>query len=141
MVREVPSLSKLLGCFQETQKVQIRDGLRFVVIPERRVVSLEDENIVKAQGRGIEEIGLKGQTVTVTTGEIEDRVKAFFLEQRADRKRAQSHDGILQVRNTECIHAASEMLGVFHELGDMVALRWLKFSNDDELSRGQLFFK
>jgi hypothetical protein len=50
------------------------------VIPERRIVSLEDENILKAQGRGIEEIGLKSQTVTVMTGEIEDRVKSFFLE-------------------------------------------------------------
>jgi len=111
------------------------------VIPERGIVSLEDENVFKAQGRGIEEIGLKGQTVTVTTGEIEDRVNPFSLEKRADRKRTQSHDGVLQVRNTECIHAASEMLDVFHKLGDLVALRWLEFSDENELPRDQLFFK
>jgi hypothetical protein len=35
----------------------------------------------------------------------------------------------------------SEVLGVFHQLGDLVALRWLEFSDDDELSRGQLFFE
>jgi len=141
MAREVPSLSKSLGRFQKTQKVHIQDRLRFVVVPERRIVSLEDEGIFKAQGRGIEEIGLKGQTIAVTTGEVEDRFDAFFFKQRADRKRAQSHDGILQIWNTDRIDAMSEVLGVFHKLGDLVALRWLEFSDDDELSRGQLFFE
>jgi hypothetical protein len=111
------------------------------VIPERRIVSLEDEDVFKAQGRGIEEIGLKGQAVTVTTGEIEDRVNSLSLEERADRKRAQSHDGILQIWNTDRIHAASEMLGMSHKLGDLVALRWLEFSDENELSRGQLFLE
>jgi hypothetical protein len=80
MAREVPSFAKLLGGFQETRKVHIQDRLRFVVIPKRRIVSLEDEDVFKAQGRGIEEIGLKGQTITVTAGKVEDRFNSFSFK-------------------------------------------------------------
>jgi len=99
------------------------------------MVSLKDEDIRQAQGRGAEEFGLERQSISIAAGEIEDHLHPFRLQQGTHGKGPQPHDGILKLWHVDRIDPSPKELGVFKKFGKIVALGRLKFSNNGEFAR------
>jgi hypothetical protein len=98
------------------------------------MISLKDQDILQTQGRGAEEFGLEYQPVSVATGEIEDHLHPFRLQQGTHGKGPQPHDGILKVWHIDRIHTPLEEFGIFVKLREIVSLGGLKFSNHYKFS-------
>ena len=77
---QVVSLLKTSRCTEQSYKIEVEDRFRFRVVSKGRMISLEEEDIFKAEGRGIEDFGLKGESVAIPAGEVEERFEAPFLQ-------------------------------------------------------------
>jgi hypothetical protein len=141
VAHEIIAFLEAFGGTEQANHIEIKDGLGFKMISDGRVVTLEQEEILQAKGRGIEKFGLKGQSVSVATGEIIDDLDPLSLQEGAYREGAQPHDGILEVWNIDRVHAASPSFRMFMDLGEIDSFWGLEFSRHHKLSRIQLFLE
>ncbi len=72
VAHEIIAFLEAFGGTEQAYYIEIKDGLGFKMISNGGVVTLEQEEILQAKGRGIEKFGLKGQPVSVATGEVID---------------------------------------------------------------------
>src|SRR4030042_2161674 len=129
VAHEVIALLEALGSTEQAHHIEVEDRLGFEMVSNGGMVSLKDEDIRQAQGRGAEEFGLERQSISITTGEIEDHLHPFCLQQGAYRKGSQPHDGILKVWHIDRIHAPLEEFRIFIKFRKIVSLGGLEFSN------------
>ena len=84
---------------------------------------------------------MKGQSVSIATGEVIDDLDHLSLQEGAYREGAQPHDGILEVWNIDSVHVASPSFRMFMDLGEIDSFWGLESSRHHKLSRIQLFLE
>ncbi len=78
---------------QQLDGVEVKDALRFRLVPGGDVVAGDAEDVVHAHRRRAEQIALNGDAVAVAAGDLEDRFVAGAHQQGAD-----GHAGHVAVR-------------------------------------------
>jgi len=131
---QVVPLPKTSRCTEQSYMIKIEDRFCFRMVSKGRVISLEKEDILKTEGRGIEDFGLEGESVAIPAREVEDRFNAFLLQEDREREGTQSHDGMRQIRHAHRIHTALQAFGLLKDLCKVIPLGRLEINDPDKPS-------
>ena len=104
---------------QQGDGVQIKHRLGLGMVTQLGVVAGEAQNVVNAQHGGAQQIGLQGDAVPVTAGQLEDGVQARVLQHLTGSQRTQTHDGGLVISDVYEVDAGQVLLGLFHHAVNM----------------------
>ena len=87
----------------------------------------------KPKTEAFRRFGLEGQSVSVATGEVEDRLRPLCLQQGTYGKGTQSHDRILEVWDIDDVARGPSRRSAYSKSSERsVALGWLEFRDDNE---------
>jgi len=107
------------------------------VVPDGRGISLKDEEVRQTEDGGVQKLRLEGQSVSITAGQVKDRLHASRLQEDTNGKRSHPHDGTLKVWDTDRVDAALEGLGTLKKFRKVIALGGLELSDNDKSPRFQ----
>jgi hypothetical protein len=134
VAHQVIALLEAPGGSKQTYHIEVEDRLGFEMVSNGGMISLKDQDILQTQGRGAEEFGLERQSISIATGEIEDHLHPFRLQQGTHGKGPQPHDGILKLWHIDPVHTAFQEVCILKNLGNVVSFGGLEFSNHYKFS-------
>jgi hypothetical protein len=83
---EIIAFLETFGGAKQAHHIEIKDRMSVKMIPHGGRVALEKEKILQTKGSRIEKLRLKGQAVSIGTGEIADHFNSFLLQEGACRE-------------------------------------------------------
>jgi len=123
----VPAFLELTENFQELHEIQIVYLSCLRVVPESDVFTGDRHKVGYAQGRSSEYVCLQGQAVSVPATDLENGFKTLCIQKGTASQGACFHHCVGHFGNHKGIEAAFDLVGIFCEAREIIALGWVEF--------------
>src|SRR5439155_24505707 len=119
---------------EQGSRIEVENGLRIRLVPERRVVAAQRENVAYAEGGGAEELRLQRNAVAVATGDLQDGLDTASHQEVRRRKAGHVGPRTRAVGHIDRGDEPAQRERVIDEFGGIGGHRRGKLGGNDETS-------
>jgi hypothetical protein len=98
-----------LDLLQETHRLQLIDGAGLGLVATAHRISRQTQHVANPEGMGSQQIGLKGQAVAITAGQLQHRLKANVQQAATNGQAAHSHHGPTAISDIHRMDPSTQM--------------------------------